>query len=62
MPETLQVPEAPQVPETLQVSEAPRVPEMLQVSEVPRVSEQEKESTRTAEPRMAPSTSGRAEV
>ena len=68
VPETSQVPEMSQVSETSRVSEAPRVPRTSQVSEVPqvpetpRVSEQERESTRTVEPQVAPSTSGRAEV
>ena len=39
-----------------QVLEAPQVPEM------PQVSEEERESTRIAEPQVTPSTSRRAEV
>ena len=39
----------------------PEVPQVPQVPEMPRVLEQERETTRTAEPQVTPSTSGRAE-
>ena len=38
------------------------MPEVPQVQETPQVSEQERESTRMAEPQVTPSTSKRAEV
>ena len=49
-------------PPKLENPEVPPVTEMPRVPEMPQVSEQEREITRTVEPQVTPSTSGRTDV